>query len=91
MRGLVANYFMDKKFLSLNRKGQGNIMGLASLMFVGIAVGVLAMVFGLILPILNQSAIGTTPYQLLTYLPTIVISFVFVGIVMAAMGSIFAR
>ena len=82
---------MDNKFLSLNRAGQGNIMGLASMMMIGIAVAVLAMVFGLILPILNQDAIGTTPYTLLTYLPTIIISFVFVAIVMLAMGSMFRR
>ena len=66
-------------------------MGLASMMMIGIAVAVLAMVFGLILPILNQEAIGSTPYTLLTYLPTIIISFVFVGIVMMAMGSIFRQ
>lgn len=82
---------MTMKFPVIGQKGQGNIMGLASVMMIGIAVAVLAMVFGLILPILNQDAIGTTPYTLLTYLPTIIISFVFVAIVMLAMGSIFRR
>lgn len=75
----------------MDNKGQNNIMGLASLLMIGIAVAVLAMIYGLILPILNQSAIGSTPYTLLTYLPTIIIAFVFVGIVMMAMGSIFQK
>ena len=88
---LNTNCVMKFNIFPLNRKGQGNIMGLASVMMIGIAVAVLAMVFGLILPILNQQAIGTTPYTLLTYLPTIIISFVFVAIVMLAMGTIFRK
>lgn len=75
----------------LDKKGQTNIMGLGALLMVGIMLAILAMVYGVILPLLNQSAIGTQAYTLLQQLPVIVIALAFAAIVMFAVGFIFRR
>jgi len=55
----------------------------------GVVIAVVLMVFGLILPNLNQAAIGTSAYSLITIMPVIIAAAALIGIVMSSFGSSF--
>ena len=55
----------------------------------GVVIAVVLMVFGLILPNLNQAAIGASAYSLILIMPVIIAAAALIGIVMTSFGSSF--
>jgi len=55
----------------------------------GVVIAVVLMVFGLILPNLNQAAIGASAYALILIMPVIIAAAALIGIVMTSFGSSF--
>lgn len=52
-----------------------------------VVIAIVLMVFGLILPNLNQAAIGTSAYALIIIVPIIIAAGLLVGIVMQVFGT----
>lgn len=77
--------------MDMDSKGQMNLFGLLSMIIGAVAIAIGLMVFGTILPNLNQSAIGSSAYNLLQQTPIIVAGVALLIIVIVGLGALGAR
>lgn len=68
-----------------------NLFGLLSMIIGGVAIAIGLMVFGTILPNLNQDAIGSGAYNLLNQVPIITAGVALLIIVIVGLGAIGTR